>query len=325
MNEKTGSSDPVFFPQPCSRPAVLLLLLAGLFAFGLYPFDFLPRNRAIVLPGGFAFAGQSLVTGEVARLPPEHFHLSVGLTPTRGPRRSLARIFTLLGEGGEELLTLNQWKATLEVGGAWTAGRVGVGEALGEGEKARVEVAISGPEGRVRVGNGPEHRFSLRRSPGGGGAGTGILLGDSPSGTNPWWGRMEDLSLGDGAVPRAPTAWQVPPTFRPPAPRVLSLPQGGHRGVNRNLAIDAVVNLFGFVPWGFCVAAALAARGIRPRWSPLLAVGSGFAVSLAIELAQVALPTRTSSLTDLALNTAGTAVGVLILRRVAGDRGARLG
>jgi len=79
---------------------------------------------------------------------------------------------------------------------------------------------------------------------------------------------------------------------------------------------DAVVNVLGFVPFGFLVAAYLQATTNYSRWITLLAtILLGGVTSLAIELLQVYLPTRDSSLLDLINNCAGTALGALIPRR----------
>ena len=73
---------------------------------------------------------------------------------------------------------------------------------------------------------------------------------------------------------------------------------------------DTVVNLLGFVPFGFLVCLRLLAAGkSSPRGCLFLAVAAGLAVSLAIELTQAWLPGRDSSLLDLTTNTVGSAIG----------------
>ena len=75
----------------------------------------------------------------------------------------------------------------------------------------------------------------------------------------------------------------------------------GMRGV-----ADAVLNVFLFMPLGL----ALAYRGL----DLLRAVPLGAALSIAIELAQLFIPGRDSSLGDVVTNTLGTAAGVLAWR-----------
>ena len=53
------------------------------------------------------------------------------------------------------------------------------------------------------------------------------------------------------------------------------------------------------------------AFGWRPGKAVLTAVLCGFAISLAIETAQVLLPSRVSSQTDVVCNTLGTLLGAL--------------
>lgn len=73
----------------------------------------------------------------------------------------------------------------------------------------------------------------------------------------------------------------------------------------RGLA-DSIANLLLFVPFGIATAACM-----RGRLSPVIA---GLALSVVIELAQLVVPGRYTSLWDVIFNTAGAAVGVGILR-----------
>lgn len=77
---------------------------------------------------------------------------------------------------------------------------------------------------------------------------------------------------------------------------------------------DVVVNVVGFIPFGFLFAAyfGFARHYERPRlWATL----AGIAVSLTIEITQYWLPTRDSSMTDVLTNTVGSAIGALLYRR----------
>jgi hypothetical protein len=76
---------------------------------------------------------------------------------------------------------------------------------------------------------------------------------------------------------------------------------------------DAVVNVAGFVPVGLLLVWAL------HRWTALrrpsvfwIATGLGFSLSLMIETTQAVLPSRVSAAADLALNSAGSALGALL-------------
>jgi hypothetical protein len=93
------------------------------------------------------------------------------------------------------------------------------------------------------------------------------------------------------------------PVDTPSAPEVgLCIRCGDH------WLADLLANIPFFTPLG----AALGRAGLR--LGPAVAAGLG--LSTAIELAQLAIPGRFSSLADVAANTAGTALGVLLLRAV---------
>ena len=75
---------------------------------------------------------------------------------------------------------------------------------------------------------------------------------------------------------------------------------------------DLMVNLAGFVPFGFFMSIFLMhLSGITAPKVCAFSVASGFLLSLGIELAQVYLPLRSSQMSDLILNTAGTLIGTL--------------
>ncbi len=74
---------------------------------------------------------------------------------------------------------------------------------------------------------------------------------------------------------------------------------------------DVIVNIAGFIPYGFFLYSYFA-RMRHVQHSVVLAVTIGFAVSLTIEMLQAYLPTRDSSGSDVAANTLGTAIGILL-------------
>jgi len=80
---------------------------------------------------------------------------------------------------------------------------------------------------------------------------------------------------------------------------------------------DIIINILGFIPPGFFLPALLLACGAR-RKSLYYAITilTGFSISLAIELIQVYMPARSSSLTDLMCNTLGTVIGVVLFNKL---------
>jgi VanZ like protein len=107
----------------------------------------------------------------------------------------------------------------------------------------------------------------------------------------------------------------LPRIFRLRKSTVLERP--GH--FDRWVALDAVVNIVGFIPFG--LTSCLCLR-FWTRWGlsrcVVVTILVGASVSLVIEVLQVVLPTRDSSLADVVTNIVGTAIGAgatVIMRR----------
>jgi len=99
---------------------------------------------------------------------------------------------------------------------------------------------------------------------------------------------------------------------------VLTPPWESFR-LNRSHVKDVLINFFGFIPFGFFFRAyLLKSVKIKREKIAILTVLTGGGISLIIELLQVNLPTRSSSLTDLILNTAGTAAGIILFNMTSG-------
>ena len=104
----------------------------------------------------------------------------------------------------------------------------------------------------------------------------------------------------------------IPAFFKPPRHTILSSPREDAY-MTLSYLKDIVQNILGFVPFGFLAISAIA---LTPRLSDrsksMIVVFFGFAFSLSIELIQIFIPARSSSLTDISTNTLGAALGVLI-------------
>jgi hypothetical protein len=80
---------------------------------------------------------------------------------------------------------------------------------------------------------------------------------------------------------------------------------------------DVILNLIGFIPFGFILAGALIRLDSSiGKHSQLIAVIIGFLLSLTIESIQSWIPSRDSNMLDLILNSFGTLIGATIYRPV---------
>jgi VanZ family protein len=75
----------------------------------------------------------------------------------------------------------------------------------------------------------------------------------------------------------------------------------------RRDARDTVINVLGFLPVGLLAWLGWGGAGLGLRWLGVL--GSGLALSLTIEIGQVWLPERVSSMIDLTCNGLGSILG----------------
>lgn len=181
-----------------------------------------------------------------------------------------------------------------------------------------------------------------------------IILGNAPSTTDSWSGKLEGLAIyarelstdeveqhysrwmehsvipeqgtvalylfneGTGAVVHnwvdPATNLVIPDRFVVPNKQFLERPWDEYYP-GRNYWENIAVNIFGFVPLGFSFCALFyTLQNVR---KPVLSVVAfGFAVSLTIEVLQGFLPTRDSGMTDLLTNTLGTALGAFAFVRV---------
>ncbi|MCP5006475.1 MAG: hypothetical protein GY941_21435 [Planctomycetes bacterium] len=106
----------------------------------------------------------------------------------------------------------------------------------------------------------------------------------------------------------------IPKTFRAPEIDVL-LPPWRIQAEKQKWLTDIVINLIGFMPLGFFITAYLYGLNISSCYSVyLMTILPCGAISLSIELLQIYLQTRTSSLLDLICNTTGTALGCALYR-----------
>jgi hypothetical protein len=114
---------------------------------------------------------------------------------------------------------------------------------------------------------------------------------------------------------------EIPSQMQVLEKRILAVPWHNFN-FNRSFMIDAIVNLIGFIPFGFILYATLVrAGGTFEKRGILTAAAFCFLVSCALEILQAWIPSRSSSMLDLVLNTLGGwtgAIGCRILLKAAG-------
>ncbi len=107
----------------------------------------------------------------------------------------------------------------------------------------------------------------------------------------------------------------IPKTFHVLHKTILTLPWSDFR-LNLSYFTDLIINVTGFIPFGFFFSLYLLnTKQFSMRRTYIIIVILGAGISLTIELLQVYLPTRSSSLTDLISNILGTILGVIIFHR----------
>ena len=124
-----------------------------------------------------------------------------------------------------------------------------------------------------------------------------------------YWFREGQGSVAKADLPESPEL-KIPKYFAIPWKPLLTPPWKEFRA-SRGYVADVIVNVAGFMPLGF-VFLPLFSKRFGERGSIPRIILLGFAVSLLIEILQAWIPSRTSGMTDLITNTAGTYLGALI-------------
>lgn len=279
------------------------------------------------------------------------FTIRMEVRPREEPSGSLPRILSAYDGDGRELFFLGQWRAglVLRILERERFHRLGYRETGAGGLRKDVTHSIvvrsdnnaltlfvDGLPAKTRSGVAfsllPEKRAQAL-----------MILGNSPSGEHPWRGDLLSLSFypgalspgdigsgetppiirydfteGGGAVCRggADSRYDlaIPSVFQAPKKGIL-VPPWRVQKFDRSFWRDVFVNILGFIPFGFAVYAWARKGGERKI---AMAMGSalllGAGISLFIELQQVYLPTRNSSLTDVLINILGTYIGARLFR-----------
>ena len=279
------------------------------------------------------------------------FTLRMEVRPREEPSGSLSRILSAYDGEGRELFFLGQWRAGLVLRilegehlyrlKYRETGAGGLQKNIPHSIVVRSDINaltlfIDGVPAKTRSGVA----FSLlSEKPGP----AWMILGNSPSGESPWRGDLHSLSFypkalspddiesreippvlhygfseGTGSVCRggadSRTDLVIPSHFRSPKKGLL-VPPWRVQKFDRSFWKDVFVNILGFIPFGFAVYAWARKNGARKdamAMGTALLLGTG--ISLFIELLQVYLTTRDSSLTDAINNILGTYIGTRLFQ-----------
>jgi hypothetical protein len=125
------------------------------------------------------------------------------------------------------------------------------------------------------------------------------------------------FSEGSGQIvhgePRSAPDLYIPEMFKVPHKKMLMWPwEESHDKLELR---DVLINIFGFVPFGFVFVAYLKWNRNLSR-AAIVTILCGAAISLTIEILQEYIPGRDSGVLDLITNTLGTFLGVLLFRWV---------
>jgi VanZ family protein len=172
-----------------------------------------------------------------------------------------------------------------------------------------------------------------------------LILGSQPNGENGWYGVIYKLAVvgrtvrpdelenipttipvtllyafdertgmatrDQSAVNRTSLSW--PERFIPYARTILQSPRDYWPKYGRPSPSDIIANVLIYIPIGYLVAAWLCRRG--GRWIGIaVPIFTGSGLSLIIEIVQAYLPSRYSSTVDVMTNTAGTIIGLYLLK-----------
>ena len=353
---------------------ILLFVCAAFVVAGLWPFDFRPPNRVMLLDTerGIRLAG----VGNARSREPfslsdtvfrhRSFSFEMLVRPHREPYDDVPAVVSLCDDSGTEQLFLGQWKSTFIIrtperpSSASTRRReIGVADALRQ-DRTRF-IAVTTTERETSIYLDGEHartvpRYSLLP---GSGRFTGYLVIGNVFARQSFWSgdllglRIYDRALESHEVRAHARGW--PLITLPAAARALGLIAAydfdhldAPRVVNRSgplpdlvvadafqpvhrtmlelpwardgkvlpFAKDVVINVAGFMPFGFLFTLLLRQNGsFSAPLAAIAAVAAGALFSLAIEVTQAYLPMRNSSATDLACNVCGTIIGAVALSR----------
>lgn len=302
---------------------IVVVLLAG-----LWPFDFFPSNKARLSKNGegIDFYGRGIAylyrADEALGAGPAS--LDIFIEPGKEPSNYIAYIFTSY-YNEKEVFSLSQWRTNLILRSRPASGQVPLKEVFISDvllKNTPVFLRISAGEGAITVKvNGKETVFKGITFKGA--DAKTIVLGNSITGRNPFKGKIKSLALREASGEEAIYPFEknnsgrgarleVSEKFIPLKRVALSSPVHDFH-LKRYYFVDLFINIFGFVPFGFMTSLVLFRFISQKAFRVYIAVFLfSFLLSLSIEVSQIWLPGRNSSMTDLISNSIGALLGLLL-------------
>jgi len=310
--------------------------------FGLYPKDFGPRDKpAVNADGNLAFTRYSLASTELDLTSlskssniqsgnPDGLALNVTLVIPKMPelQTRFSTIFSINDTAGDSKLLLGQWKDYLIV--------MSGNDYPNKANLPRITISLDSTshyqypqELRVRISAtqtatllevndkqvAMSNDFIVALQP----EIYRLSLGNTLDRKQGWLGSLAafDLSVYDAdsnTILRslelgADSPWVLHSAFSVFSTQWLSL-ESLQKGFSSAFNRDVIINFLGFIPVSLSLFIFTASR-LRPAPTALRTLAGSALISLIIESAQVFMPSRTSSMVDLAVNTLAGALTAL--------------
>jgi VanZ like family/Concanavalin A-like lectin/glucanases superfamily len=314
-------------PRRAMRAGAGLILLAYVLL-ALWPFRWndLPRllanGAAVDDPDMIAFPAEGLV--RTAKAPPwvreamrtDEFEVRLRVRPASPEQSGPARILTVSADSGRRNLTVGQENGDLDIRLRTPATSLNgmpsyvIPSVFSRSSWTEIAILVRSSRISVRVDGDTLLTEAIpQRSLAAWDPRYRLALGNELTGDRPWLGEISDAIvrvgdrnfeyLGDDSLVVPPWYW-TNLNLRP-------FWTVSFRGVDPYTPLDGLLNLVCFVPFGFLLGASVRSRG----WRVVAVAGTMFVV-LAVEIAQLSLDTRHSSVLDWVLNSFGTITGVCI-------------
>ena len=312
------------------------LILIAYFLLALWPFrwNHLPRllaNGAVVDdPAMIAFPAAGLV--RTPKAPPwvrkamrtDEFEVRLRVRSASSEQSGPARILSVSADSDRRNFTVGQENSDLDVRLRTPATTLnGLPSYAIPGvfsQSAWTEIAIMVRSSRISIRVNGETLLSAaipQRSLAAWDPHYRLALGNELTGDRPWMGEISSaiVRVGDHNFDYLGGDSLVVPPWYWTNLNLRPFWTIAFRGVDPYTPLDGLLNLACFIPFGFLLGASTRKGG----WRVVAVVGTMFVV-LAVEIAQLSLDTRHSSVLDWALNSLGTIAGVYI-----GSRHRRVG